>query len=152
MKKLIKSKSVVLFSATTLLMGGIVTTDSINLLTTSKIYAASSRTVSVQPVDFLKYFQRNGAAANFSYNLSNFVQTLTPDQQSQVGNITLINKVDMSQNFVFKGEINLGNKSTNPQGADGIGILFHPGDTNVVGGKGGAAGIQYFVPFLLCHM
>jgi MucBP domain. len=140
-KNIIKSKSVVLFSATTLLMGGIVTTDSINLLNTSKIYAASSRTVSVQPVDFLKYFQRNGSAANFSYNLSNFVQTLTPDQQSQVGNITLINKVDMSQNFVFKGEINLGNKSTNPQGADGIGILFHPGDTNVVGGKGGAAGI-----------
>ncbi|MEI3654865.1 MucBP domain-containing protein [Lactococcus lactis subsp. lactis] len=50
-------------------------------------------------------------------------------------------KVDMSQNFTFTGKINLGDKSQRNGGADGVGFLFHPGDTNVVGAPGGAAGI-----------
>ena len=47
----------------------------------------------------------------------------------------------MSQNFTFTGKINLGDKAQNAGGADGVGFLFHPGDTNVVGAPGGAAGI-----------
>lgn len=110
-------------------------------LNSSIVFAASSREVTVYPTDFLNYFQRNGSAANFAYDTNTFVQTLTPDQRTQAGNVTLKTKVDMSQNFSFTGLVNLGNKSMNRGGADGIGFLFHPGDTNIVGAPGGAAGI-----------
>ena len=66
---------------------------------------------------------------------------MTPNKASQAGNVTLKTKVDMSQNFTFTGKINLGDKAQNAGGADGVGFLFHPGDTNVVGAPGGAAGI-----------
>lgn len=102
-------------------------------LNSSIVFAASSREVTVYPTDFLNYFQRNGSAANFAYDTNTFVQTLTPDQRTQAGNVTLKTKVDMSQNFSFTGLVNLGNKSMNRGGADGIGFLFHPGDTNIVG-------------------
>ncbi|MDT2901294.1 MucBP domain-containing protein [Lactococcus lactis] len=66
---------------------------------------------------------------------------MTPNEGSKAGNVTLMTKVDMSQNFTFTGKINLGDKSQGRGGADGVGFLFHPGDTNVVGAPGGAAGI-----------
>lgn len=66
---------------------------------------------------------------------------MTPNEGSKAGNVTLMTKVDMSQNFTFTGKINLGDKSQGMGGADGVGFLFHPGDTNVVGAPGGAAGI-----------
>ena len=61
--------------------------------------------------------------------------------KDQSGNVTLKTKVDMSQNFTLSGSINLGDKSSESGGADGVGFLFHPGNTDVVGVKGGAAGI-----------
>ncbi|MDT2885114.1 MucBP domain-containing protein [Lactococcus lactis] len=97
--------------------------------------------MTVYPKDFLTYFQRNGSAAGFDYDLATYTQTLTPNKASQAGNVTLKTKVDMSQNFTFTGKINLGDKAQNAGGADGVGFLFHPGDTNVVGAPGGAAGI-----------
>ncbi|XOW24363.1 MucBP domain-containing protein [Lactococcus lactis] len=97
--------------------------------------------MTVYPKDFLNYFQRNGSAAGFDYDLTTYTQTLTPDLGNQAGNVTLKTKVDMSQNFTFTGQINLGNKSQQNGGADGVGFLFHPGDTSVVGAPGGAAGI-----------
>ncbi|GHU38335.1 hypothetical protein FACS1894193_08000 [Bacilli bacterium] len=103
--------------------------------------SATSRTVSVSGADFLNYFQRNGSAARYDYDLSNQVQILTPNQRHQSGNVTLKTKVDMSQDFTFTGLINLGDKSSRRGGADGVGFLFHPGDTDVVGRDGGAAGI-----------
>ncbi|WP_311926840.1 mucin-binding protein [Lactococcus lactis] len=106
-----------------------------------RVYAATSRDITVYPKDFLTYFQRNGSAAGFDYDLATYTQTLTPNKASQAGNVTLKTKVDMSQNFTFTGKINLGDKAQNAGGADGVGFLFHPGDTNVVGAPGGAAGI-----------
>lgn len=103
--------------------------------------SVTQRTVTVYPSDFLTYFQRNGSAANFNYDIQNFVQTLTPNMKDQSGNVTLKTKVDMSQNFTLSGSINLGDKSSESGGADGVGFLFHPGNTDVVGVKGGAAGI-----------
>ena len=91
--------------------------------------------------DFLNYFQRNGSAVHFNYDLTDHIQTLTPNQKHQSGNVTLKTKVDMSQDFTFNGLINLGNKSSRMGGADGVGFLFHPGNTDVVGRDGGAAGI-----------
>lgn len=121
--------------------GGVVLTHSPDVFKIQKVYAATSREVTVYPTNFLTYFQRNGSAAGFNYDLSTYTQTLTPDKGSQAGNITLMTKVDMSQNFTFTGKINLGNKAQNRGGADGVGFLFHPGDTSVVGAPGGAAGI-----------
>lgn len=105
------------------------------------VYALTNREVIVYPKDFLYFFQRNGSAENFEYDTNSFIQTLTPDQPSQSGNVTLKTKVDMSQNFSFTGLINLGNKGMKRGGADGVGFLFHPGNTNIVGTPGGGAGI-----------
>ncbi|MBR8674983.1 LPXTG cell wall anchor domain-containing protein [Lactococcus lactis subsp. lactis] len=121
--------------------GGVVLTNLPDSFKIERVYAATSRQVIVLPIDFLTYFQRNGSAAGFDYDLTTYTQTLTPNQASQAGNVTLKTKVDMSQNFTFTGEINLGDKAQNVGGADGVGFLFHPGDTNVVGAPGGAAGI-----------
>lgn len=103
--------------------------------------SVTSRTVTVSGDDFLNYFQRNGSAVHFNYDLTDHIQTLTPNQKHQSGNVTLKTKVDMSQDFTFNGLINLGNKSSRMGGADGVGFLFHPGNTDVVGRDGGAAGI-----------
>lgn len=105
------------------------------------VYASTNREVIVYPKDFLYFFQRNGSAENFEYDTNSFIQTLTPDEPSQSGNVTLKTKVDMSQNFSFTGLINLGNKGMKRGGADGVGFLFHPGNTNIVGTPGGGAGI-----------
>ena len=103
--------------------------------------SVTSRTVTVSGDDFLNYFQRNGSAVHFNYDLTDHIQTLTPNQKHQSGNVTLKTKVDMSQDFTFNGLINLSNKSSRMGGADGVGFLFHPGNTDVVGRDGGAAGI-----------
>ncbi|HEY0222641.1 MAG TPA: MucBP domain-containing protein [Lactovum miscens] len=103
--------------------------------------AATNRTVTVYPIDFLNYFQENGSAANYPYDTGTYTQTLTPNTGNQVGNVTLKNKIDMSQDFSFTGQVNLGDKNSAQGGADGIGFLFQPGDVNVVGAPGGALGI-----------
>lgn len=121
--------------------GGVVLTNLPDSFKIQRVYAATSRDITVYPEDFLTYFQRNGSAAGFDYDLTTYTQTLTPDLGNQAGNVTLKTKVDMSQNFTFTGQINLGNKSQQNGGADGVGFLFHPGDTSVVGAPGGAAGI-----------
>lgn len=121
--------------------GGVVLTNLPDSFKIQRVYAATSRDITVYPKDFLTYFQRNGSAAGFDYDLATYTQTLTPDLGNQAGNVTLKTKVDMSQNFTFTGQINLGNKSQQNGGADGVGFLFHPGDTSVVGAPGGAAGI-----------
>ena len=70
--------------------------------------SVTSRTVTVSGDDFLNYFQRNGSAVHFNYDLTDHIQTLTPNQKHQSGNVTLKTKVDMSQDFTFNGLINLG--------------------------------------------
>ncbi|KST95420.1 internalin putative (LPXTG motif) [Lactococcus lactis subsp. lactis] len=137
-----KSSAFLTMGTLTLLAGGgVVLTNLPDSFKIERVYAATSRQVIVLSIDFLTYFQRNGSAAGFDYDLTTYTQTLTPNQASQAGNVTLKTKVDMSQNFTFTGEINLGDKAQNVGGADGVGFLFHPGDTNVVGAPGGAAGI-----------
>ncbi|MCT4420466.1 hypothetical protein EFT49_09790, partial [Leuconostoc falkenbergense] len=109
---------------------------------TPVIYASTlSRTVTISPSQFSDAFQRNGIASSYPYSITDYTQTLTPDQNNLTGNVTLKNKIDMTQNFTLTGEIYLGDKSSANQGADGIGFLLHPGDVNVYGKPGGAAGI-----------
>ncbi|ARD97272.1 MucBP domain-containing protein [Lactococcus lactis subsp. lactis] len=137
-----KSSALLTMGTLTLLAdGGVVLTNLPDSFKIQRVYAATSRDITVYSKDFLTYFQRNGSAAGFDYDLATYTQTLTPDLGNQAGNVTLKTKVDMSQNFTFTGQINLGNKSQQNGGADGVGFLFHPGDTSVVGAPGGAAGI-----------
>ncbi|MFV8083262.1 lectin-like domain-containing protein, partial [Enterobacter cloacae complex sp.6701430] len=44
----------------------------------------------------------------------------------------------MSQSFNMQGFVDLGNKNQINGGGDGISFVFQPGDTNVIGFKGGA--------------
>lgn len=137
-----KSSALLTMGTLTLLAGGgVVLTNVPNSFKIQRVYAATSREVTVLPTNFLNYFQRNGSAANFPYDTDTFTQTLTSNEGSKACNVTLMTKVDMSQNFTFTGKINLGDKSQGSGGADGVGFLFHAGDTNVVGAPGGAAGI-----------
>lgn len=137
-----KSSALLTMGTLTLLAGGgVVLTNVPNSFKIQRVYAATSREVTVLPTNFLNYFQRNGSAANFPYDTDTFTQTLTSNEGSKACNVTLMTKVDMSQNFTFTGKINLGDKSQGSGGADGVGFLFHPGDTNVVGAPGGVAGI-----------
>lgn len=126
---------------TTLGGGALSSHNVVNVFGNSKVYAATSRDITITGETFPDYFQSNGSAAAHPYDEVNYIQTLTDDATYLAGNVTLTTKVDMSQSFSFKGEVNLGNKSKQDGGADGIGFLFHPGDTDVVGAIGGAAGI-----------
>ncbi|AIM62612.1 lectin-like domain-containing protein [Weissella ceti] len=108
--------------------------------------AATSKELIVNKDNFEEHFNINGAA---TYDKDTGIATLTPFQQRVSGNISMKHKFDATQDFSISGEINLGaNKngsgisgSGTNRGGDGIGILFHPGDPKVVGGKGGAIGI-----------
>ncbi|MDU0403508.1 hypothetical protein KF7HA_01872 [Lactococcus lactis] len=112
-----KSSALLTMGTLTLLAGGgIVLTNLPDSFKIQRVYAASPREVTVLPTDFLTNFQRNGSAAGFDYDLTTYTQTLTPNEGSKAGNVTLMTKVDMSQNFTFTGKINLGDKSQNAGG------------------------------------
>lgn len=103
-----KSSALLTVGTLTLLAGGgVVLTNLPDSFKIQRVYAATSRDITVYPKDFLTYFQRNGSAAGFDYDLATYTQTLTPNKASQAGNVTLKTKVDMSQNFTFTGKINL---------------------------------------------
>ncbi|MGA3557964.1 MucBP domain-containing protein, partial [Lactiplantibacillus plantarum] len=101
--------------------------------------------VTVNANNFLDYFELNGKKNNIvgawipTYDSKTGIVTLTEDVQSEVGTITLKNKIDMSSSFSLSAEINLGSK-IQPAGADGIGIGFQPGKTNLIGSSGSALG------------
>lgn len=124
--------------------------DTFGYLGLSKVYADSDangnnttakRTVVIAPNNFKNSFQANGSAANVPYDASTFTQTLTENVNNQSGNVTLKNKIDLNDDFELTGQINLGDKASNARGADGIGFLLQPGNVDVVGKPGGAAGI-----------
>lgn len=50
----------------------------------------------------------------------------------------------MSQSFKLVGHVNLGSKDQFKFGADGISLVFQPGNTNIIGGAGGAGGAMGF--------
>ncbi|WP_276871208.1 lectin-like domain-containing protein [Lactococcus taiwanensis] len=138
-----KKKSILLTIGTVSLLsgGGILVNQSPTPLWGTKVYAATTREVTVLPTNFLEYFQRNGSAANFAYDTTTYTQTLTSNTVNQSGNVTLKTKIDMAEDFSFTGLVNLGDKSSAQGGADGIGFLFHPGNTNDVGSTGAGLGI-----------
>lgn len=139
-----KKQGIIFVATTSLMLSGAalshVILNSNDVVQAAVVRSADSRTVTVDPAAFRDYFQVNGSA-DVPYDTSTWTQTLTPNAVTESGNVTLKTKIDMSQNFDFKGYVNLGNKSKNQGGADGVGILFQPGNVNVVGENGGALGI-----------
>ncbi|MCI1072462.1 lectin-like domain-containing protein, partial [Lactococcus lactis] len=112
----------------------------VNQSSTTIPASTSSRTVHIDGADYGKYFVQNGTAT-----IAGDTSTLTQDIGNQVGNTLLNTKIDMDQSFTLQGLVNLGDKSKSQGGADGIGFVFQPGDTNVIGTAGngmGIAGVQ----------
>ncbi|WP_254260913.1 lectin-like domain-containing protein, partial [Lactobacillus helveticus] len=85
--------------------------------------------------NFLDYFSLDGSA---TYDKNTGIVTITPDEYSKVGNLSLKSKIDMNTSFTLTGKVNLG---SNPNGADGIGFAFHTGNTTDIGNAGGNLGI-----------
>jgi Legume-like lectin family. len=85
--------------------------------------------VTVDKDNFEEFFTTHGDA---TYDQETGTVTLTPDKQNQVGNFTMNQKIDLNQSFNLKGKVNLGSKTQNKGGADGIGFAFHTGNTDSV--------------------
>uniref|UniRef100_UPI001BD48892 lectin-like domain-containing protein n=1 Tax=Streptococcus oralis TaxID=1303 RepID=UPI001BD48892 len=94
--------------------------------------------VTVTKENFLDYFKLNGSA---TYNQHDGIVTLTPDENSRLGNFSLKSKINMNQSFKLKGQVNLGDKTQERGGADGIGFAFHTGNITDLGASGGNLGI-----------
>ena len=94
--------------------------------------------VAVTKENFLDYFKLNGSA---TYDKDNGIVTLTPDETSKGGNFSLNSKINMNQSFKLKGQVNLGDKTQERGGADGIGFAFHTGNITDLGASGGNLGI-----------
>ncbi|MEB7792179.1 lectin-like domain-containing protein, partial [Enterococcus faecalis] len=94
--------------------------------------------IKVNKDNFLDYFALHGDA---SYDGTDGIVTITPDEKEKSGNFSLKSKISMSSSFILKGKINLGNKTKEKGGADGIGFAFHPGNPSIVGLSGNALGI-----------
>ncbi len=99
---------------------------------------AGSEQLTITKENFTDYFSVNGDA---TYEPSTGILTLTPNDNDKSGNSLLKNKIDISKSFTLKGKINLGDKSQINGGADGIGFIFHNGNTTDVGLKGGSVGM-----------
>ncbi|HEY4398913.1 MAG TPA: Cna B-type domain-containing protein [Lactobacillaceae bacterium] len=99
--------------------------------------------------NFLDYFVLSGSA---TYNNSTGIVVLTPDQNDQVGNMTLNSRISMDNSFKLVGAVYLGNKLDSRGGADGIGFAFHPngvGDVGYTGANMGIGGLPNAVGFKL---
>ena len=88
--------------------------------------------------NFLDYFRLNGSA---TYNSYDGIVTITPDENYKTGNFSLKSKINMNQSFKLTGGVNLGSKTQERGGADGIGFAFHTGNTTDLGANGGNLGI-----------
>lgn len=109
---------------------------------------AAAKTDTFSHVDannFLDYFKLNGSA---EYDSSQGIVTITPDKNDQVGNFALKSKIDMNTSFDLTGQVNLGDKTSENGGADGIGFAFHNGNVDDIGNAGGNLGIGNLIDAL----
>ncbi|HEY9261526.1 lectin-like domain-containing protein [Chitinophaga sp.] len=83
----------------------------------------------------------NGAATQRNCNC----YVLTPDQQTSGGTVWNKNKIDLSQDFDYVFDVNLGCKDAS--GADGIGFILQTKGTNL-GSSGGGLGFEGISPSL----
>ncbi|MDQ0363098.1 MucBP domain-containing protein [Breznakia pachnodae] len=85
-------------------------------------------------------FNFNGTA---SYNQDSGIATLTEDVAGQSGNITINEKISLSDAFSLTLDINIGNKPQGGQGGDGMAFFFHTGEVSDVGSFGNAFGAGF---------
>ncbi|RTX85772.1 YSIRK-type signal peptide-containing protein, partial [Staphylococcus piscifermentans] len=83
---------------------------------------------------------------NASYDEKTGIATLTPDESSKKGSVSLDTKLNVNKDFHFSGAVNLGDKGEgHPKnglsGGDGIAFVFNPGNTHELGLYGSALGI-----------
>ncbi|MCE4995702.1 lectin-like domain-containing protein, partial [Staphylococcus xylosus] len=111
-------------------------------------FAATAATIQSDNVVVTKdNFSDNMKLSGFAtFNQSTGVVTLTPDQNSLKGAVSLNTKINSNKSFRFEGKVNLGNKyegkTVNGQtGGDGIGFAFSPGALGEIGKEGAAVGI-----------
>ncbi|WP_179948152.1 lectin-like domain-containing protein, partial [Fructobacillus pseudoficulneus] len=97
---------------------------------------AASQNTTIEGTDYSKYFTANGNAS-----IKGDTATLTPHTNYQKGNTILNTKVDLDSSFTLTGSVNLGTGGMQNGGADGVGFVFQPGDTNIIGNSGNAFGI-----------
>ena len=68
--------------------------------------------------------------------------TLTTASGGQAGSYTLKNKIDMTESFVLKGKINLGDayerfRNNGHDGGDGVAAIFSTGNVGEIGNANG---------------
>ncbi|MGE6933451.1 lectin-like domain-containing protein, partial [Staphylococcus capitis] len=113
--------------------------------TTTTASSVSSNSVVVTKDNFNDHMNVSGSAV---YDPKTGIVTLTPDEKSKKGAISLNTRLDSNRSFRFDGKVNLGNRyegfhnSTDDfDGRDGIGFAFSPGDRGEIGKEGAAVGI-----------
>ncbi|MGX0341492.1 lectin-like domain-containing protein, partial [Staphylococcus hominis] len=99
--------------------------------------------VTVTKDNFSNHFNVKDVA---SYDSSTGIVTLTPDEPSKKGSITLNTKINSNKSFNFTGKVNLGSRyegysPDDKSGGDGIGFAFSPGALDATGKEGAAVGI-----------
>lgn len=102
--------------------------------TTSTLSQKSSHINKSSIIDLNELFKFNGDATQISENTAQ----LTSAINKQKGAISGRAGINLSKDFSLDMDVNLG---SNPDGADGIGIVFHKGDIGQIGEYGGGLGI-----------
>lgn len=104
--------------------------------------AIPTQPVTVTKENYEEFFRRNGYAHS-NYNAKTGVQTLTADKIGwQLGRAEIKDKIDFAKDFKLEMLVNLGNKTSEEGGADGMAFFFHPGSVDEIGGPGGALGVS----------
>src|SRR5699024_5414564 len=85
-------------------------------------------------INLNELFKFNGDATQISENTAQ----LTSAINKQKGAISGRAGINLSKDFSLDMDVNLG---SNPDGADGIGIVFHKGEIGQIGEYGGGLGI-----------
>lgn len=104
--------------------------------------------VTINKDNFTNHFNVKDSA---TYDPKTGIVTLTPDEKSKKGSITLNTKINSNKSFHFTGKVNLGNRYEGHNevtkdgqvivGGDGIGFAFSPGKVDDTGKEGAAVGI-----------
>lgn len=116
------------------------------LLSFSKINLASATETIEYPVTTEYQLSNDLATVKQDFSLSgtatwyNEWAWLTPNLANQVGSIYLNEKIQLDSDFHIEGVIALTLKAAGSNG-DGVGLVFHTGAVNQIGGSGGNLGV-----------
>ncbi|WP_054608563.1 lectin-like domain-containing protein [Apilactobacillus kunkeei] len=141
----VKKNWVVIGMATVSLLGaGYTTLQDTNIVSSNVVVHADTLdnqgpvNINIDKNNFNNYFD---TLNNASYNQENGVITLTTDNVSQSGGVSLKNKISMNRSFDLKGSIYLGDKTDIEGGADGLAIFLHPNSVKTAISSGASVGM-----------